>query len=50
MDMLAHELKMDPAELPPQELHPSRASFRSRPKMGAVYDSGDYGKALDPRA
>jgi carbon-monoxide dehydrogenase large subunit len=46
MDMLARELKMDPAELRRRNfIAPDRFPFATQ--MGAVYDSGDYGKALD---
>src|SRR4051794_29735041 len=46
MDMLAAELKMDPAELRRKNLiQPSQFPFATQ--MGAVYDSGDYEKALD---
>jgi carbon-monoxide dehydrogenase large subunit len=46
MDMLAHELKMDPAELRRKNFIPSNR-FPFQTQMGAVYDSGDYEKALD---
>jgi carbon-monoxide dehydrogenase large subunit len=46
MDMLARELKMDPAELRRRNFIPSD-KFPFATQMGAVYDSGDYGKALD---
>ena len=46
MDMLARELKMDPAEVRRKNFIP-RTSSRSPTQMGAVYDSGDYEKALD---
>ena len=46
MDMLARELKMDPAELRRRNFIPSDR-FPYATQMGAVYDSGDYGKALD---
>jgi len=46
MDMLARELKMDPAELRRKNFIPSNA-FPFATQMGAVYDSGDYEKALD---
>jgi carbon-monoxide dehydrogenase large subunit len=46
MDMLAHELKMDPAELRRRNFIPND-KFPYATQMGAVYDSGDYGKALD---
>jgi len=46
MDMLARELKMDPAELRRRNfIQPDKFPFATQ--MGAVYDSGDYGKALD---
>ncbi len=46
MDMLAAELKMDPAELRRKNF--IRADqFPFQTQMGAVYDSGDYAKALD---
>ena len=46
MDMLARELGMDPAELRRKNfIQP--AQFPYRTQMGAVYDSGDYEKALD---
>ena len=46
MDMLARELKMDPAELRRKNFIPSNR-FPFQTQMGAVYDSGDYEKALD---
>jgi carbon-monoxide dehydrogenase large subunit len=46
MDMLARELKMDPAELRRRNFIPAN-KFPFATQMGAVYDSGDYGKALD---
>ena len=46
MDMLARELKMDPAELRRRNFIPSD-KFPYATQMGAVYDSGDYPKALD---
>ena len=46
MDMLARELKMDPAELRRRNFIPSN-KFPYATQMGAVYDSGDYDKALD---
>ena len=46
MDMLARELKMDPAELRRRNFIPAD-KFPFATQMGAVYDSGDYGKALD---
>jgi len=46
MDMLAHELKMDPAELRRKNfIQPKQFPFTTQ--VGAVYDSGDYEKALD---
>jgi carbon-monoxide dehydrogenase large subunit len=46
MDMLARELKMDPAELRRKNfIKPHQFPFTTQ--MGAVYDSGDYEKALD---
>jgi len=46
MDMLARELKMDPAELRRKNfIAPDKFPFQTQ--MGAVYDSGDYEKALD---
>jgi aerobic carbon-monoxide dehydrogenase large subunit len=46
MDMLATELKMDPAELRRRNfIQPSQFPYATQ--MGAIYDSGDYGKALD---
>jgi len=45
MDMLARELKMDPAEVRRRNfIAPHRFPFATQ--MGAVYDSGDYEKAL----
>src|SRR6185295_15230963 len=46
MDMLARELKMDPAEIRRKNFIPANA-FPFHTQMGAVYDSGDYEKALD---
>ena len=46
MDMLARELEMDPAELRRKNFIPSD-QFPFTTQMGAVYDSGDYEKALD---
>ena len=46
MDMLAVELKMDPAELRRRNFIKSN-QFPFQTQMGAVYDSGDYDKALD---
>ena len=46
MDMLARELKMDPADVRRKNfIQPSEFPFATQ--MGAVYDSGDYEKALD---
>src|SRR5438093_655649 len=46
MDMLARELKMDPAEVRRKNfIQPNQFPFATQ--MGAVYDSGDYQKALD---
>src|SRR5258706_2342210 len=46
MDMLARELKMDPAELRRKNfIQPKQFPFATQ--MGAVYDSGDYEKALN---
>ena len=46
MDMLARELEMDPAELRRRNfIQPDQFPFKTQ--MGAVYDSGDYEKALD---
>ena len=46
MDMLARELKMDPAEVRRKNFIPPD-KFPYATQMGAVYDSGDYDKALD---
>jgi carbon-monoxide dehydrogenase large subunit len=46
MDMLAHELNMDPADLRRKNLIP-KDKFPFATQMGAVYDSGDYEAALD---
>lgn len=46
MDMLARELQMDPAELRRRNFI-AADQFPYATQMGAVYDSGDYGKALD---
>jgi aerobic carbon-monoxide dehydrogenase large subunit len=46
MDMLAHELKMDPAELRRRNFI-SADKFPYQTQMGAVYDSGNYELALD---
>ena len=46
MDMLARELKMSPADVRRKNfIAPDKFPFQTQ--MGAVYDSGDYGKALD---
>jgi carbon-monoxide dehydrogenase large subunit len=46
MDMLAHRLNMDPAEVRRKNfIAPSKFPFATQ--MGAVYDSGDYEKALN---
>jgi carbon-monoxide dehydrogenase large subunit len=46
MDLLARELSMDPAEVRRKNFIP-RDRFPFVTQMGAVYDSGDYEKALD---
>ena len=46
MDMLARELKMDPAELRRKNFI-KKDQFPFQTQMGAVYDSGDYDKALN---
>ena len=46
VDMLAHELKMDPADLRRKNFIRSN-EFPFTTQMGAVYDSGDYEKALN---
>ena len=46
MDMLAQELKMDPAELRRRNFIPADR-FPFTTQTGAIYDSGDYAKALD---
>jgi aerobic carbon-monoxide dehydrogenase large subunit len=46
MDMLARELKMDPAEVRRKNFIP-KTKFPYQTQMGAIYDSGDYEKALD---
>jgi carbon-monoxide dehydrogenase large subunit len=46
MDMLARELNMDPADLRRKNFIASD-KFPFQTQMGAVYDSGDYAKALD---
>jgi carbon-monoxide dehydrogenase large subunit len=46
MDMLARELEMDPAEVRRRNFI-SPAKFPFATQTGAVYDSGDYEKALD---
>ena len=46
MDMLARELHMDPADLRRKNfIQPQQFPFTTQ--VGAVYDSGDYEKALD---
>ncbi|HXI27921.1 MAG TPA: molybdopterin cofactor-binding domain-containing protein, partial [Vicinamibacterales bacterium] len=46
MDMLARELKMDPAELRRKNfIQPNQFPFTTQ--TGAIYDSGDYEKALN---
>ncbi|MYN63881.1 MAG: molybdopterin-dependent oxidoreductase [Acidobacteria bacterium] len=46
IDMLARELEMDPAELRRRNfIQPDQFPFKTQ--TGAVYDSGDYEKALD---
>ena len=46
MDMLAREIGMDPAEVRRKNfIQPDRFPYKT--EMGAVYDSGDYEKALD---
>src|SRR3989441_2306465 len=46
MDMLARELEMDPADVRRKNfIQPSQFPFTTQ--TGAVYDSGDYEKALD---
>jgi carbon-monoxide dehydrogenase large subunit len=46
MDMLARELKMDPADLRRKNfIQPNQFPFATQ--VGAVYDSGDYEKALN---
>jgi carbon-monoxide dehydrogenase large subunit len=45
-DMLARELKMDPAEVRRKNFIPKN-KFPYQTQMGAVYDSGDYEAALD---
>ena len=46
MDMLARELKMDPAEVRRKNFIP-KDKFPYQTQMGAVYDSGDYEASLD---
>jgi len=46
IDMLARELKMDPADVRRKNFIPKDA-FPFQTPMGAVYDSGDYERALD---
>jgi carbon-monoxide dehydrogenase large subunit len=46
LDMLARELKIDPADVRRKNfIRPDQFPFATQ--MGAVYDSGDYEKALD---
>jgi carbon-monoxide dehydrogenase large subunit len=46
LDMLARELKMDPADVRRRNfIQPDQFPYPTQ--MGAVYDSGDYEKALD---
>ncbi len=46
MDMLARELQMDPADVRRKNfIQPDQFPYTTQ--MGAVYDSGDYAKALD---
>jgi carbon-monoxide dehydrogenase large subunit len=46
MDMLARELKMDPADVRRKNfIQPKQFPYTTQ--MGAVYDSGDYEKSLD---
>jgi carbon-monoxide dehydrogenase large subunit len=46
MDMLARKLNMDPADVRRKNFI-ARDKFPYQTQMGAVYDSGDYEKALD---
>ncbi len=46
LDMLARELKMDGAEVRRRNFIP-KDKFPYQTQMGAIYDSGDYEKALD---
>ena len=46
VDMLARELKLDPAEIRRKNFI-ARDKFPFQTQMGAVYDSGDYEKSLD---
>ena len=46
LDMLATELKMDPAEVRRKNFIP-KDKFPFQTQMGAVYDSGDYAASLD---
>jgi carbon-monoxide dehydrogenase large subunit len=46
LDMLARELKMDPAEVRRKNFIPKN-KFPYPTQMGAVYDSGDYEASLD---
>ena len=49
MDMLARELEMDPADLRRKNfIQPDQFPYTTQ--MGAVYDSGDYEKALEVKA
>ena len=50
VDMLAAELKMDPAETPPQEFRRATTSFRIATATGLSYDSGDYAAPLQQGA
>ena len=46
MDMLAREIGMDPAEVRRRNfIQPDQFPYKTQ--MGALYDSGDYEKALD---
>jgi len=46
MDMLARELKMDPADVRRKNfIQPNQFPYTTQ--VGAIYDSGDYAKALD---
>jgi carbon-monoxide dehydrogenase large subunit len=46
VDLLAHELELDPVELRRRNLVPA-AAFPFTSAVGSVYDSGDYEAALD---